>query len=369
MKIKDIKVIPLNIPNKYTQKWESGNIQVTEHLIVRIEAEDGTFGATEAIPRPGIYGETPQSIYYAITKHLAPRIIGEDSFNLERIWEKMAGMPWNPAAKGAIDVALYDLNGKIAKLPICQLLGGPYRKEIPLSWCTLSPVYFGIDAVLEDVKQRLAEGYKAFKIKAGDPDIDTDLILRMRKICPDDVTLSPDPNMVYSREDALRVGKALEGIVDSFEEPLPAWDDEGRKELAQKVNIPLLSDESTFTVEDVYRQIKLGAIRRIGMKLPRTGYTLSSKIVRLAEANNMPVQVSTQAETDLGSAACAHLAAAYKRISLPCEISYFKKNVTDTLLLEGELVIENGKMIVPDGRPGMGVEIDWEKVNKYAVKL
>ena len=128
----------------------------------------------------------------------------------------------------------------------------------------------------------------------------------------------------------------------------------------------MLGDESVFTYADVYRQVKLGALKQIGIKIPRTGFTISSKIVRLAEIANMPIQVSLQAETDLGTAACLQLAAAYRQISLPCEITHFL-GVSDRLCKE-ELVIKNGAMLIND-KPGLGVEVDWDKVKTYAIKL
>ena len=88
MIIKNIEVIPFSIPYKKTVSWLAGSLSAADHLILKVEAEDGTYGVTEAIPRPMIYGETQESIYCIVKKHIAPLLIGEDSFALERIWEK-----------------------------------------------------------------------------------------------------------------------------------------------------------------------------------------------------------------------------------------------------------------------------------------
>lgn len=368
MKIIDIELIPLQIPQKKIMRWANGNVSVTEHIIVKVVAEDGTYGVTEAIPRPGIYGETPASIYYALKKIIIPGILGLDSFNLETIWEIMNRLPYNYAAKGSIDVALHDLNGKLLGIPCCQLLGGPYRKEIPLSWVS-GGTWFDEDIILEETKDKVAEGYKAFKVKAGNAEADVALVLKMRKICPDDVKITIDPNQMYSREDLLKVGYALKYVIDSIEEPIAVWDDEGRKIFSELFpQIALLSDESTFTFPDTQRQMKLGAIKRLGIKIPRTGFAVSRKLVHLAEINNMPVQISTQAECDLGSAACVQFAAAFKRIDLPCEIGYYAKGIQDSLLQNEGLKIHSGKMLLPE-RPGNGVDLNWDFIKKYAVNL
>ncbi len=368
MKIKAIELYPLQMPQFKTTKWATGSVSVTEHIIVKIIAEDGTYGVTEAIPRPGIYGETPASIYYALSKIIIPKLIGMDSFNLEAIWEKMSELPYNYATKGAVDVALHDLNGKLLGISCAQMMGGPYRTEVPLSWVS-GGTWFSEDMIMEETKQRVAEGYKMFKVKAGYVDKDIDLLIKMRKACPDDVKFLIDPNQLYSREDMYRAGYALTDVIDSIEEPTPVWDDEGRKLFTERFpKIMLLSDESTFTFADTQRQMKLGAIQRLGLKIPRTGYTITRKLVHLAEANNMRAQISTQAESDLGSAACVQFAAAFKQIDLPCEIGYYKKGIQESLLLHGGLTIKDGKMLLPEGS-GMGVEPNWDLIKKYTVSL
>jgi L-alanine-DL-glutamate epimerase and related enzymes of enolase superfamily len=364
MIIKSITVTPFSVPYKHVVKWAAGVLTASDHLMVRIEAEDGTCGCAEAIPRPMIYGETQEGMYYALTKHLIPSVIGEDSFNLERIWEKMDRLQWNPAAKGAIDVALWDLNARLLGVSVSQLLGGPYRKEVPVSWQI--PLVSNEQAV-DDVKRLTAEGFTCFKVKGGpDPDNDIALLKAMRAAAPK-ARMYIDANMDYSRQDAIRVMTALEGIIDSLEEPIRASDDVGRKDLAMRTNIPILTDESTFTVEAVYHQLQLGAVREIGIKIPRTGFSKSRKIVYMAEAANLPVQVCLQAECDYGAAACVQFAAAFKQICLPCEVACYLDCVSDSIIKQ-PLVIKNGCTQLPEG-PGMGVEVDWDKIEKYKVKI
>ena len=113
----------------------------------------------------------------------------------------------------------------------------------------------------------------------------------------------------------------------------------------------------------------LRAVRRLGVKIPRTGFTLTRKQIHLAECSDIPVQVSTQGEMDLGCAACLQFAAAFKQVSLPCEIAYFAKGMYPySMLLGNGLHISDGMMFLPDG-PGMGVDINWDVVEKYSVKL
>jgi L-Ala-D/L-Glu epimerase len=369
MKIVDVQLIPLQIPQTYETHWANGRVSVAEHIIVKIVAENGVYGVTEAIPRPGIYGETPQSIYYALKNIVIPKLIGLDSFNFEKIWERMNELPFNYGAKGSIDVALHDLNGKLLDISCAEMLGGPYRTQVPLCWVS-GGTWFSEEKILKETEKKVAEGYKGFKVKAGHCEEDIKLAIKLRKICPPEIQINIDPNQLYTREDLIKVGNELSGVINAIEEPIPAWDDVARKEFTQRFpEIAFLSDESTFTIPETQRQMNLGAIRRLGIKIPRTGFTLSRKLVHLAEINDMPAQISTQAETDLGCAAGLQFAAAFKQISLPCEIAYFAKGMYKESMLVGTgLIIKDGMMLLPE-RPGMGVELNWELVNKYAVKF
>ncbi|MBI5601781.1 MAG: hypothetical protein HY879_00340 [Deltaproteobacteria bacterium] len=230
MIIKNCEVIPFVIPLKKPLKWAAGYMTEVDWLLLKIEGEDGTYGVAEAIPRPMIYGETQESLYFALKKHLAPLIIGEDSFALERIWEKMGALAWNPAAKSAIDVALHDLNGKLLQVPIYKMLGGPYRDKVDLCWM------IGLksnEEMINEMIRKVEEGFKAFKVKGGiDPENDIKVLRLMHQKVPREVKIYVDANQCYDKETAYRVLKALENVLDSVEEPMPVYDDAGRKELS-----------------------------------------------------------------------------------------------------------------------------------------
>lgn len=366
MKITSVSVVPYKIPyiGGKPLKWAAGQLFAAEHLLVRVDAEGGAYGVAEAVPRPMIYGETQQSIYYAIRDHLAPLVVGEDSWALERIWAKMGALAWNPVAKGAIDIALHDLNAKSIGLSIHRLLGGPCRDRVELAWM----VGFGSnEEMLAEVLERIEEGFTTFKIKGGlDPDNDIRILTRIRERTPAHVKLYVDANMRYTLSDATRVLRALEGVLDCIEEPLPAWNEEARRELAQKVTVPLLGDDSVFTYADAYRQVRLGALQQIGIKMPRTGFHVSRKIAQLAELANVPVRILTQAESSLGTAAALQMAAAFPGIRLPCEMTFYL-TVSDRVITEDPVIVR-GQMLVPD-KPGLGVEVDWDKLRRYQVQI
>ncbi|WP_040829726.1 mandelate racemase/muconate lactonizing enzyme family protein [Nocardia jiangxiensis] len=365
MRIDSVRVTPFVIPLVRPVVWATGSMTVVDWLLVEVVGEDGTTGIAEAIPRPMIYGETQRSIHTALTEYLVPLVVGEDSFALERIHRRMAALAGNFAAKSALDIALHDLNGKLTGLPIHALLGGPVRTEVDCAWMIALD---DRDSMLAELEQKIGEGFRAFKVKGGlDPEGDIALLTAMRERSGSDVRLYLDANCRYDRDAAHRVMHALRDVLDQIEEPIDAGDDEGRVELARAVpTVPLLGDETVFTVADVARQIRLGGLRRISLKMPRTGYTLSRRIVHLSEAAGLRLQVSTQSETTLGTAGCLHLAASFHAVGLPCELTFYR-DVADGLLT-AEPTVRAGRMAVPTG-PGLGVQLDPDKVAKYAVPL
>jgi L-alanine-DL-glutamate epimerase-like enolase superfamily enzyme len=364
MRIAKIEVIPFNLPYKREIVWATGVLKAAEHLLVKIVAEDGTYGVAEAIPRVGIYGDNQEGIYFALTKHLIPAIIGMDSMNLEGIWRKMDFMFWNLTSKGAIDVALHDLNGKLLGVSTNRLLGGPVRDRVALSW---QVAFASHDEMFAEMDAKLAEGYKAFKVKGGPhPDEDIELLRKMRAHVPEGVRLYIDANITYDRTDTRKVLKALEGVIDCLEEPMRPSDENGRRTAFEGRMVPILSDESGFTLPDVYYQIQRRQIDIVGLKIPRTGFTISRKILAVAEAANVPAMIGTQADSTLGVAAALQLASAFPGIKYPCELAYYVDNIAESVI-DKELTIEDGCLLVPDG-PGNGVDIDWERLERFRVK-
>ena len=205
MKIKDIELIPLNIPQTYETHWANGRISVAEHTLVKVIAEDGTYGIGEAVPRTGIYGETQQSIVTVLRKFLIPLLVGMETTNTELLWEKMAEVPFNFVAKGTIDVALHDLNGKLLGVPTAALLGGPYRREVPLCWVS-GGSWFPREKILAETQRIMDAGYKGIKVKAGHCQQDIELAKQMRAMAPEGFQIYLDPNQLYSREELIRVG-------------------------------------------------------------------------------------------------------------------------------------------------------------------
>jgi L-alanine-DL-glutamate epimerase-like enolase superfamily enzyme len=134
MKITSVEALPFRIPLKKVTEWARGTLDAAEHVLVRVYTDEGITGVAEAPPRPTIYGESMASVKFAVENWLGPMVIGMDPFETGRIWDKFDMIAANNTAKGAIDIALYDIMGKAVNLPCYKLLGC-WTNKIQMSWC------------------------------------------------------------------------------------------------------------------------------------------------------------------------------------------------------------------------------------------
>jgi len=361
MKIIQVEAIPFKIPYLTPLKWGlAGYLDAAEHVLVKIHTDEGIVGLAEATPRPTIYGESQASILFAINNWFGPMIIGLDPNHTEKIWAKFDTIHWNPTAKGALDLALGDAAAKARGIPLWEILGGS-SDRLSVSWMLgMRP----IPEMIQEAVDMRVRGFKAFKVKVGiDPEKDFQVIKSLRENLGPGILLYADANMAYDVSTAIRTIKKMEEYGLAFvEEPIPVWNSKGRVKVAGSISIPIMGDESVFTPQDVAREIDLGAIGIISIKTPRTGYTLSLKIVHLAEMAGIPCLMGTQAETGVGTLVSAHFGAARRNVSYPSEISFFL-GLKDDLLAE-PILLKDGFIELPK-RPGNGAVLDEEKLKKY----
>ena len=361
MKIIQIETIPFKLPYKSFLQWGlTGYLEAAEHVLIRVRTDEGITGVAEATPRPTVYGESLASIQYAIHNWFAPLLIGLNPAHTEKIWGKLDTIHWNPTAKGAIDLAVYDAVAQSRNLPLWEMLGG-FTDRLPVSWMLgMHP----IPEMIKEAEEMRATGIKAFKVKVGiDPQKDIQVIKILRENLGPEILIYADANNAYTTSTAIRTIRKMEEYgLEFMEEPIPRWDWKGRLKIAQAISIPLMGDECVTTPQDAAREIDLGTIGIISIKTTRTGYTLSQKIAHLAEMGGISCLMGTQAETDIGALASVHFGAAHRNIAYPSENSYFL-NLKDHLLQE-PIQLQEGSIILPR-RPGNGVLIDEDKLKRY----
>ena len=358
--VRSVEAIPVAIPLKQPIVWARGKIDRVDNVVVVVTLSNGVQGIADAPPRPSIYGETQQSLHAIIKDHLAPALAGVGAFDLRRVWSVFDTVAWNPTAKAALDMALYDAQAKSMGMSCAQLLGGTLR-PLPVNWRLR----------LGSIKETLAEaarmtkryGFRAFKVKCGvDTGRDIELLRALRKLVGDDVEITVDMNQGYSVQQMLATAGALEELdIALVEEPIRARDSRGKLFAAQRMRVPISGDDSCFSLDDVRDELELGAIRALVIKCARTGYTMSRDILGLARAFHCPVHNGTQADMQIASAAAAHFAASYEAVHAH-EFSTFLDAAGH--VAEQDLEIKDGKLIVPAG-PGIGLTLDSKKLRQY----
>ncbi|MEG1801774.1 MAG: hypothetical protein RR273_07320, partial [Oscillospiraceae bacterium] len=192
--IREISVKVIEMPLKKQWKIALYAQNTRAHAVIKVVTQDGIVGYGEAAPSPAFMGETGYTMEVAINRYLAPAIIGANVFDVDIIHEKMnSAIYGNYAAKSAIDIALYDIMGKMLNVPVYKLLGGgQYRDKVALSWVVGMQ---DLDSSIEESREKLAEGYRVLKVKVGNsPEIDFNVLKRIREELGYDFPIRLDAN-------------------------------------------------------------------------------------------------------------------------------------------------------------------------------
>ena len=215
---------------------------------------------------------------HMINDNFCPLLVGEDPFRIEHIHTLMDKCAKGHFyAKAAIDMALYDVVGKVLDTPVYNLLGGLYRDKIPIAHSIgIMPVQQGVDEALKVVD----EGMKTIKLKIGlDPVRDVDMVRSVRQAVGPSIAITVDANEGYTTpSEAIRVLKQIDDYDVLFcEQPVVGIDAMAR--VAQAVSIPLMADESAWTPEDVLRILEKKAAELISLYPTKPGGLFCAKKV------------------------------------------------------------------------------------------
>ncbi|WP_417235347.1 enolase C-terminal domain-like protein [Arthrobacter sp.] len=363
MKIERIEAIPYAIPYNHPLRFASGEVTTADHVLIRVHTDEGLIGTADAPPRPYTYGETQQSIRTITEDVFAPQLIGLDPFDRGRIHEVLRRTIHNQVAKGALDIAVWDLIGQATATPVHKLLGG-YTESMRVSHM----LGFKPSAELLDEAQRFGEehGITTFKLKVGRRPLalDIEACHVLREGLGDDVELYLDANRGWSANEAMQVLRRTEGLgLTMLEEPCDAKEAMSRRRLVEKSPIPIVGDESVPTAGDVSRELLSGGANAICIKTARSGFTEATEILGLCTGLGVDVTMGNQIDTQVGSLATVTFGAAHEASSRRSgELSNFL-DMSDDLLAE-PLVITDGRIRVREV-PGVGAGIDEDKLSRY----
>jgi L-Ala-D/L-Glu epimerase / N-acetyl-D-glutamate racemase len=363
IRITALEAIPFAVPYRRPAGFASGTVNTADNVLVRVHTDAGLVGQAEAQPRPYTYGESQISIVHTIRTTLHELLVGVNPLNIEVVAERCGRIAGNYVARGAVDLAAWDLVGQVLGRPCHTLLGG-FSYDVAAAHMVSfdTPEAMAEDAVA--VHERLGVG--TFKVKVGRaPALDVAATRAIREALPD-ADLYVDANRGWSYEDALRAGDELVELgVRAIEEPISVDDRAGRLRLADRWPVPITGDESCISLAHVARALDEGAVRAVSVKTARTGFTESRRILDHCIARSTPVVVGSQYEGAAGALATVAFAAAFAATAgQAAELTNFLDLTDDVVVRPPE--IRDGRAPVNDA-PGLGVEIDEQRLQRYRV--
>jgi muconate cycloisomerase len=368
VKIKSIEPIAVSLPMLKPVIMAAETVHRADNVLVRIEADTGVVGWGEAASAPGMTGDTLESIVAAV-HFLETALLGHDPADINGALMAMdRRMYGNGGAKAAIEIALFDLAGRVAGKPVHALLGNKIRNRMPL----LGVIAGGnFDGDLQDAEKKKAAGYVAYKIKVG---VDTAAkdAERTRAICKvlgSGLLISADANQGFSTEQALEYVRDIKGVgVDFLEQPVMADDlGEMAKIAAVDAAIAIGADEGIHSLDDIQRHHDRRAARGVSLKAIKLGGIRAvTEAGRLCGRLGMHVNVSCKTgESSIACAAALHVASVIPNIDWGLTLTHTSLGTDVTAQ---PIATARGHVEGLD-RPGLGIDIDEDRVRKHRVQI
>ncbi|MGE3822026.1 MAG: mandelate racemase/muconate lactonizing enzyme family protein [Isosphaeraceae bacterium] len=371
MKITRVEAIPVRVPLKkgMTTKTAHGDHVTSDYVIVRVHTDSGLVGLGEATVAARWSGETSHSCASAIDDLLGPALIGRDPTQVNAARLVMdRELKLNPFTKSGIEMALWDLSGKAAGVPVYQLLGGKVRDVIPTKMMIGA---FDVDRVKSLAKEFLGWGVRCLKVKVGlDLAGDVARVAAVREVAGPEIPITVDSNCgwnVTTARRALEVFRKFDLLV--AEQPIAPGNLAAMAYLRQTGGIPIMADESVFTLSDAWNVAASGAADVISLYPGKNGGIAASiEIAHASKAAGLVCHVGSNLELGIGSAAMLHLACAVAEIdseTYPADILGPHYHVSDLLVRPLDLAPSGAR--VPEG-PGLGVELDESALEQYRAR-
>lgn len=359
--------------------WVS--IPIEKPLIGTVGLHPGRFSRTivELTTDEGIVGlgEVGGGDQRAALERLKPRIIGESPFDLERIRQRTLRQVYyisNTRLYAAIEMACLDIQGKSIGRPVSDLLGGRIRDTVPACgylWFRYGNENGGDELTVEAVTEegiRLVreDGFKSIKVKGAGllhPNREVDICFGLREEFGRDLNIRYDPNAVLSVSTAMRLANRLMDCdLEYFEDPV--WGIEAMSRLRKSINMPLATNMCVHSFDELGPGISRHAVDVV---LADVHYWEGPRGVKrlAAVCEAMGLGLSMHSGTEYGITMAAMLQTASTIPTLVHDIDAHYHHLLDDIIVGGPIPYEDGSMRVPEG-PGLGVDLDYDKVEKYA---
>ena len=310
----EARLLGLRLVEPYTIAYET--VETVENVLLRVVTDGPHVGLGIAAPDQGVTGERPEACLAALREVVGPRLLGADALRrLKHVETFRDLLPEAPAARAAVDMALLDLLGKRAGLPVWRLLGG-YRGSIATSATLfITPP----EEAARRGRELVAQGFRALKIKGGrDLNEDIDRVEAVRREVGPAIELRFDANQGYSVDDALRFILATEHLnLSVMEQPTKAHRMPALKAVTQGSHLRIMADESLNSAPDTFRFARNDAMDMVNIKLARVGGVDPAMLMNgVARAAGLEVMVGCVDEAALSIAASLAFALSRRNVEM-----------------------------------------------------
>jgi len=350
----DFCPVQMKLEQPYTIAYET--IEKITNVFIRITTSNGIIGYGCAAPDKMITGETPSDVMDSLQDSILPLILNTDPLRSAKILAVLFNkIDHQPSVLAAVDMALYDILGKVAGLPLRKLLGG-FRNSIKTS---VTIGIMDVDQTIQEATRLVESGFKCLKIKGGlDVHDDIQRVLEVRNVIGDKIELRFDGNQGYNvKESLFFIKKTKQVNLELIEQPTPKSELRLLQKITSKASLPIMADESLMNLRDAFRLARKDVVDMVNIKLMKVGgISEALQINAVARAARLEVMVGCMDEAELSIAAGLHFALSRPNIIYADLDGHIGLNNDPS---KGTIILRNG-VLYPTNKPGIGFIPDKE---------
>ncbi|MBN1334067.1 MAG: hypothetical protein JW971_09930 [Synergistales bacterium] len=352
-RIKQIKTVVIEMPFRKTWQISLYAAKTRPHLLVMVETEEGIRGYGEASPSLAFMGETAYTDQEVIERNFKEQLKGISVLHIAEIHRRMDRIAADcHGAKTALDLAIYDTAGQLLQIPVYSLLGGKVRDSVRQAWV------LGIQNIeegLSEGRSSIEKGYGTLKVKVGtDPAREKLLLARLRDELGYTFKLRIDANQAFTASEALSFYDGISHLeLEYVEQPVKRWDLKGLKFVRDRIDVPVMADESCAGIHDAIRIIDMEAADILNIKVAKVGGLYRAlQTAAIAEAAGLTAVAGSNIEAGLGSMANVHFTAS--QVCMCHDNDQIAVPLYEEDILDLPLSVILGEVPLPD-KPGFGV--------------
>jgi L-alanine-DL-glutamate epimerase-like enolase superfamily enzyme len=364
MRITGLNPTPVAVPFREDERWAYGGRRGLVSVLLEVTTDEGVVGIGEAAAYPST------DIVLAVLRSVEPLVVGEEPFAVERIMKRINVVgTWHHVkatspAIAAVEMACWDIVGKVCGQPLVNLFGGRVRDEVEFFYYVSQKAP---EEVAADGRRGAEAGFKTFYLKVGsdDPRDDIERVAALRDGAGPEAAIRVDANESWSSAAAIRTIAEMERYgLELVEQPVSGRNLQEMAYVRSRLSTPLLANEASWTRYDQLEVIRAGAADVISVDNQMDGGLLNLKRgAGMCEVAGLPVLKHSLGELGVAVCAAVHVLASTPNFTYPSQS--YASLLEDDVVEAGRLPYQGGSLRVPD-QPGIGVALDPERVARYS---